>query len=186
MIAMIFRINRLVRQMRRRRSVGISFLVLVVVMSIVGNALTFFFFDRAFKPDLTIYDAFWYSVISIATIGYGDLSSESLGARIGTGFFVVFLGLASFTSAIGIGVDWILEYNQRERYGMGNAGVKNHLLIVNFPNERRVRQIIAEYVADPDHKDVETVIVTDSIETLPFSIPNVRFVRGSPLEQDTY
>ena len=179
-------ITRLLRRLRRRRGVGISLLVFILLLSIVGNALTFFFFDRSQKPELGIGDAFWYSIISIATIGYGDLSSTSLGARIGTSFFIVFVGLASFTTAVGIGIDWMLEYNQRGRYGMGSAKVKNHLLIVNFPNERRVRQIIKEYLADEHHKDDEIVIATDRIETLPFSQLNVHFVHGSPLEQDTY
>lgn len=174
------------RELRRRKSLGIGLLILILVGSITGNALTFFFFDRAAKPDLTVPSAFWYSIISIATIGYGDLSSTSLGARIGTAFFIVFVGLAAFTSAIGLGIDWLLELRDKERSGMGSPGVKNHLLIVNFPNERRVRQIIDEYLHDPNYRNIEIVIVTDQIESLPFSQPNVSFVRGSPLEEETY
>ena len=183
---MIFRLNRLVRQLRRRKSLGISLLLFILVGSIIGNALTFFYFDRATKPDLTLASAFWYSIISIATIGYGDLSSTSLGARVGTAFFIVFLGLAAFTSAVGVGIDWLLELRDKERSGMGNPGAKNHLLIVNFPNERRVRQIIDEYLRDPSHRKDEIVIVTDQIEFLPFTQPRVSFVRGSPLEEETY
>ena len=69
---------------------------------------------------------------------------------------------------------------------MGTPGARNHLLIVNFPNERRVRQIIDEYLHDPSHRKDEIVIVTDQIETLPFTHPNVSFVRGSPLEEETF
>ena len=185
---MIFRLTRLLRQVRRRREVGAGILLLILIGSIVGNALTFFFFDRGVDPEraITLADAFWYSIVSITTIGYGDFSATSLGARIGTGVFVVFVGLAAFTSAVGIGVDWILEMQYRERSGMGSPRARNHLLIVNFPNERRVRQIIGEFLRDPRHRDDEIVIVTDQIETLPFTVPNVHFVRGSPLEEETY
>jgi voltage-gated potassium channel len=172
--------------LRRRKSLGAGLLLLILVGSIIGNTLTFYLFDRASKPDLTVPDALWYSIISIATIGYGDLSSASLGARIGTAFFIVFVGLAAFTSAVGLGIDWLLELRDKERSGMGSSGAKNHLLIVNFPSERRVRQIIDEYLRDPRHRNDEIVIVTDQIDSLPFTHPSVSFVRGSPLEEETY
>ena len=69
---------------------------------------------------------------------------------------------------------------------MGTPGAKNHMLIVNFTNERRVRQIIDEYLRDPRHRNDEIVIVTDQIDSLPFTHPNVSFVRGSPLAEETY
>ena len=183
---MIFRLSRLINRLRRKRSAGIGLLVAVVVSSVIGNALTFFFFDRDLQDDLDIADAFWYSLVSITTIGYGDLFPVSTGARIGTIFFIVVLGLAAFTTAVGMGVDWILDLQFKERSGMGKAPAKDHLLIVNYPNERRVRQIIDEFLQDPRHKGDEIVIVTDQIESLPFSTDKVHFVRGSPLEEETY
>lgn len=161
-------------------------LLLILIMSIVGNAFVFFLFDRDIQPGLTIGDAFWYSVISITTIGYGDFSAVSLGARIGTILFIVLIGLTVFSSAIGIGVDWVLEQQYKERSGMGSHSVKEHLLIINFPNERRVRQIIDEYFRDPLHKNVEIVLLTDQIDTNPFTLDHVSFVRGSPMEEDSY
>ena len=155
-------------------------------MSVVGNALTFFSFERGSDPDLTMADAFWYSVISISTIGYGDLSATTAGARFGTVFFIVVLGLTAFTSAVGMGVEWILDRNYRERAGMSKVVARNHVLIVNFPNERRVRQIIEEFLWDPSHRNDELVVVTDQIEALPFGERNVHFVRGAPLSEETY
>lgn len=177
---------RLIRTIRQKRQVGFGILFVVLVVSVVGNALTFFFFERGTQSGLSVADAFWYSVISITTIGYGDFFATSVGARIGTAVFVIVIGLTAFTSAIGIGVDWILEQQQKERTGMGTPGVKNHLLIINFPNERRVRQIIEEYQQDSRYRNAEIVVVTDQIETLPFPHDNVHFVRGSPLEEETY
>ena len=177
---------RLVHALRRRRSLGVAALLLILVVSIVGNALTFFSFERGSNPDLIVADAFWYSVISISTIGYGDLSATTAGARIGTVFFIVVLGLTAFTSAVGVGVEWILDRNYRQRAGMSKVVARNQVLIVNFPNERRVRQIVEEFLWDPSHRSDELVVVTDQIEALPFVERNVHFVRGATLSEETY
>ena len=179
-------LTRWFKRRRARREVKVVFLATVLLGSVFGNALTFFYFDGPHQPELTFVDAIWYSAISITTIGYGDFSAVSLGARIGTILFIVIIGLAAFTTALGMGIDWLLERQYKVRSGMGSPNVKDHLLIINFPNERRVRQIIEEYLLDPRHKNDEIVIVSDRLETLPFTIPNVHFVRGSPLEEATF
>ena len=158
----------------------------VIGTSILGNALTFFFFESPSQPDLTIADSFWYSIISITTIGYGDFSASTLGARIGTVVFIILVGLVAFTATAGMLVDWVLDLRIKEQTGMANIQAKGHLLIINFPNEARVRQIVEEFVSDPSHKKDDIVIITDALTTLPFSHPNVSFVRGSPLEEETY
>lgn len=179
-------ISRWIRRGRAKRQVGVAFLVLVLIGSIFGNSLTFYIFDKPQQPELTFADAIWYSAISITTIGYGDFSAVSLGARVGTIFFIVITGLAAFTMALGMGIDWLMERQYKERSGMGSKSVKDHLLIINFPNERRVRQIIEEYLLDPHHKNDEIVIVSNQMETLPFNLPNVHFIRGSSLEEETF
>ena len=184
---MFYSLTRLIRQIRRRRGLGAAFLLGVLALTISGNALSFYFFDRsAHDPSPTIMDSVWYSVISVTTIGYGDLSSVTVGARIGTAIFIVVIGLAAFTTAIGMTVDWVVDIRQKERTGMGRSSVRDHLIIVNFPNEQRVRQIIEEFRGDEQHRKREIVILTDQIEELPFAIDNVSFIRGWPLAEQTY
>ena len=177
---------RIMRRARRRRELGLLAILVVLGGSIAGNALTFFVFERSVQPDLTIGDSFWYSVISISTIGYGDLSASATGARIGTVVFIVLVGLVAFTTTAGILVDWVLDLRMKEQTGMATVNAKGHLLIVNFPNETRVRQVVDEFLADPGHRGTEIVIITDTLNTLPFDHPNVSFVRGSPLDEETY
>ena len=182
---MIFRLNRLLAHMRRRKEVGLATLLVVVLISITGNAATFYLLEGD-SQGLGIGDALWYSIVSITTIGYGDLAPDSMGARIGTAIFIVLLGLSAFTAAIGMTVDWLIDLQLKERTGLGRALARDHLLIVNYPSERRVRQVIDEFLGDPRHKDDEIVVITDKVDSLPFDLRNGHFVRGSPLEEETY
>ncbi len=186
---MFYQLTRIVRTLRRKRAVGLGLLMALAGMSVVGNTVTFFVFERLEDlegPDPTIFDSLWYSIVSITTIGYGDLSAESLGARLGTIFFIVIAGLTTFTAAAGILVDWIMEIQYRERTGMGTVHAKDHLLIINFPSEPRVREIVEEFRQDSQHRRDDIAILTDQIETLPGTFPDLLFVRGSPLEEESY
>ncbi len=182
----IYSLSRLIRQVRHRKGLGISLLLTLIVVSIGGNSISFYLFESGANTDITLWDSIWYSVISVTTIGYGDFSAESLGARIGTAVFIVLIGLATFTTALGMAVDWVADLRHKERKGMGRVNARDHLVMVNFPGESRVRQIIREYRQDPDHKSIDVVLVDHDIEELPFDLPDVSFVRGWPLDEDTF
>ena len=183
---MFYRLTRFVRSLRRKRTMGLGLLLAIMGVSIAGNTVAFFVFERLDDRDVTIFDSLWYSIVSITTIGYGDFSAQSLGARLGTIFFIVFAGLTTFAAAAGILVDWIMEFQYRERVGMGSVHTKDHLLIINFPSEARVREIVEEFRQDSQHQHDDIVILTDQIESLPLTLLDLFFVRGSPLEEESY
>ena len=179
---MIDQIRGSLNRARRKRKVGAAFVSAALLMSIIGNAMTFYIFESG----QSLGDSFWYSVISITTIGYGDLSASTIGARIGTIVFITLLGLTAFTAWAGMVINWLMELQHKERTGMARLYLREHILIINFPNEYRVRHIIDEFTSDPEHEKDEIAIITDQVETLPFAHPNVYFVHGSPLDTETY
>ncbi len=171
---------------RKRKSLGYTLILAILVTSLFGNALAFYLFDGPGNPDLTMGDCLWYSVISIATIGYGDLSAQSAGARIGTVVFIVFIGLVAFTTFFGMVLDWFIDLNTRERKGMCRIYEKDHILIVNFPSAQRVLMVLDELCHDAHRRNRAVVIISDQITELPFTLPGVSFVHGSPIEEETY
>ncbi len=174
------------RKARKNKVFAFSMVGLLVALSTVGNAWTFYYFDGAQNPNLSVWDSVWMSIISITTIGYGDYSPRTPGARIGTMIFTVIIGLTAFTTFLGMVVDWIIELNHKELRGMLPVYSKKHVLIVNFPSGSRVRSIIEELQSDEHHKHKDIILVADNIDAPPFDYKNFSFVKGSPLEADTF
>ena len=183
---MFYPLIRFYRRIRARKSLAFGIILIFLAGSVLGNAISYYTFDRISKPELTFEDALWYSVISMTTIGYGDHSAVSTGARLGTIIFIVLIGLSTFTVFLGMLIDWGTDFVLRGQRGVRTVLAREHILIVNFPSESRLKQLIEEIRSDPHNRDVEIVVVTDQVDRLPFSFENVLFVHGSPLEAETY
>lgn len=176
-------LTRLIRQIRSSRPWGIGAITLVLLIAVLGNAICFYAFERQAYPELDFEDALWYSIISITTIGYGDFSATTTPARLATVLFVVIVGLSTFSLLFGTIIDWFTDIALRGDRGMSTVHARNHTLIVHFPSEARVRQLIAELRSETRN---DIIIVSDQIESLPFQEPNVHFVRGSSVSEATY
>ena len=185
----VFFLHKLLSRLQVRRA-AVTYVLILLIVAIVGNAVTFYVFDGPVwgpeDSEIRVRDAIWYSLISITTIGYGDLSAQSGGARFGTIFFVIVVGLTAFSFLIGTAVDFLIEHRIGMLQGKGTMHLENHLMIVNFPGVVNVRQIIVEWRADPRYADQPVVLVNDQIDQLPFELPSLYFVKGSPLETETY
>lgn len=183
----LVQLMRMFRRIRAHRVLGVLVVGLLLAIAIVGNAICFYAFDGRENPDLTAEDAIWYSVISITTIGYGDYSAGTTGARVGTVVFIVLIGLTAFSLFFGILIDWFTEMALMGERGMGTIHAKGHTIIVHFPSAGRVEQLIHEIQSERAGSGAnEVVVVSDRIDRFPLKIPDVLFVHGSTLSEATY
>lgn len=176
----------MVRRVRDRRSIGLGLVTLLLTIALAGNALCFYSFEHPVNPAITWGDACWHSVVSVTTIGYGDYSASTAGGRIGTIVFIVLFGLTSFSLFFGMVLDWASTALSNAQKGLGRAMVQDHILIVHFPSEQRVRQVIDEIRSDPEYGRCEIVVISSAIESLPFEVKDVVFVRGDSHDVQTY
>jgi voltage-gated potassium channel len=152
---------------RREKILEISLIVVVVVvLGSVGFAV--------FEKDMALDDALWWSIVTLTTVGYGDIAPQTTGGRL-VGAMVMVLGIG-FLGLLTAGVAGLFIENRLMKHrGMHAVKVTDHLIICGW--NFRGNDIVAELRADPKSRDLPLVIVAD-IEEAPIQARAVHFVRG--------
>ncbi len=82
--------------MRMKKTGGEHFIRLpVLILAMLAfSASGFLYFEIGNRPDLGWADAVWWSVVTMTTVGYGDLFPETMGGRYLIGFPTMLVGVS--------------------------------------------------------------------------------------------
>ena len=88
----------------------------IVILLLYMTAYAIWQFESAAQPDriANMFDAFWWAVITLTTIGYGDVYPITVGGRIFT-MVIVLLGLGMVAVPSGLLASAFQEIRRRER-----------------------------------------------------------------------
>ncbi|RTZ67471.1 MAG: hypothetical protein DSZ30_05665 [Aquificaceae bacterium] len=157
---------------------------LVILFSIFLTFMSFLIFtaEHGVNPNIkTFFDAFYFTFISLTTVGYGDITPQTHAGRIvivstvvgGVGLFSLFTAILS---------SGFIEYLERIRKGMVEfKTLKNHIVICGW-NETG-KYIIKEIKENPKLFKKHIVVITHHEDE---NIPKECFVKfGDPTKEDT-
>ena len=151
-----------------RNKITRLFILTIAILFIGGLGLHFF------EKTPRIVDAFWWSFVTITTVGYGDITPSTIGGRI-IGVVVMVFGiglLGMFTATI---ASAFVDTKMKEGKGVRGVKVKDHFLICGW--SYKAKEIIAELRADKKVKNKPIVIIAD-IPEKPLEEENTFFVHG--------
>lgn len=148
---------------------------IVAVVTLLGS-LGFVVFEN----DMKFGDALWWSIVTLTTVGYGDISPATLGGRL-VGITIMVAGIGFLGTLTATIASIFVENRLLENRGMNATEMKDHFIICgwNFRGEK----IVEELRADAKCRDLPIVVLADLSEK-PVQDSRVHFIAGE-VEADT-
>ena len=153
-----------------------TFALAVTFISIFLLGVYGFYYFEHQAQQLSFLDALYWTVITMATIGYGDISPQTPGGKIFTSIFAV-LGISAFAVVATNIFEIIVTENMKKLLGMGKCRWKNHTVIIGWNESARhaleylqTRYNLKAVIISPEQidvvdKDVMYIKETGVIET---------------------
>ncbi|MGC8765650.1 MAG: potassium channel family protein [Brevinematia bacterium] len=77
------------------------------------------------------WDWIWWLIVTVPTVGYGDIVPKSIPGRF-LGIFVIIFGVSLYTIFSGIIASILIDLRLKERRGLSKVHLKEHILILGW------------------------------------------------------
>ena len=147
--------------------------------------LLFYLTERDVQPELNLADSIWWSMVTMTTVGYGDLYPQTDIGRFLIAYPCMLFGIAIFGYLLGMAAESVFDHISKKKRGLVQITKENHIIICNFPNLTKLIRLAAELKLHPAYEHSFFVIVSDTITKLPatLSTDEFAFVYGNPTSE---
>lgn len=173
--------------LRRYRSFTRSRRVAFVMLSVLIFAYAtfgFYLFERQVDASVSLSDALWWAIVTMTTVGYGDITPRSELTRMLVGYPTILLGVVFVGYVLSDISTKLFEINRTRRRGLKKMQERNHLVIVRYVGEARIKSIVAELGKDRLHFYDNIVLIDDRVQEISNSLA-VHFIYGDPALPET-
>ena len=138
----------------------------------------------------TLFDAIWYTLVTITTVGYGDITPRSVLGRT-SAMILLLAGVALFGALSGKFASFLFDRQQKKDRGLLKMNkIKNHFLICGWkPNFERILEGIL--LANPEIPPEKIILLNNSsqneIEKIKADsrFKNINYIHGDFTDEDT-
>jgi voltage-gated potassium channel len=176
----------LMRRVMSQPPAPLRVVVLLAAVLLYG-ASGFMYFELPEKPELGWADGFWYSIVTVTTVGYGDLYPTTPGGRFVVAVPMMFFGIGLLGYVLSLAASALVEAKNKELHGMSAFKLDRHLVLFNYPGLSKIERVLDELARDPSFGKREIVLIDDTLDMLPAELDRrgIHFVRGNPTHDET-
>ncbi|RLF90059.1 calcium-gated potassium channel protein [Thermococci archaeon] len=102
--------------------------VIMLAGAVLGLALVFSLLFMYFE-EKDFVSAFYWAIITMATIGYGDITPQTFGGRI-VAMIAAVAGISTFTALVSILAEYFISSSLRRMMGMQKVKFKGHYVVI--------------------------------------------------------
>lgn len=136
------------------------------------------------------WQSIWLTLITVATVGYGDVSPKTMWGQIATLALLVLPGIVLFSKLLSEVVESKALRRERQLKGQWVWPMKDHILVFNAPKNVApyMSIVVGEFIKYPDFQHSPVQVVSQSF---PHGLPtklqdmNVLLYSGSGNDQET-
>ncbi|MDJ0677850.1 MAG: ion channel [Calothrix sp. MO_167.B42] len=150
-------------------------LLLIMAIMITTSSLAL----SRVEPNLSLFDAIWWSIVTLTTVGYGDIAPVTIFGRF-IATVDMFLGigiLATFTAQI---ASILVEKKNMEYLGMSNYKFTEHIILCEWNS--RAKAIVDELRLDESTQEKPVVLIAE-IDRKPIDDRNLFFIQGNVCDE---
>lgn len=153
--------------------------VFFVLFLVIGfGSISFYYFERGYEQVASLWDAIYWIIVTITTVGFGDITPQTDGGR------VVFIIVAlSGIGTIAYVIDKIVSFSTEDRFkkifGLKKLKMKNHSIIVGWNTKTE------EAIKELKSANEDFLIVGNKLEQEELNKRNLDYVIGEFTSDET-
>lgn len=137
------------------------------------------FIMRFIEPETfpTLFEALWWVMTTVTTVGYGDYYPVTVGGRI-YAMFLYIIGIGLIGVVIGKLVDGVAEIKKRKEEGKMPYHGQNHIVIIGW--SQKAFYAVSE-IMDSDQCEI---VIIDNLPKAPIIEDHIHYIKGDAAQEE--